>query len=513
MPVKIEKKGNEWCVIEPDGSTVACHDTEKKALAQMRAINANKEDKEADTENKHMHQIVPYGATSFEEVDVAHEARERSQAILELTYNYTDLVWNVVNQQDAGNSTAALKKLNDDFTTRLEALSSAEQDDDSDMKEADEDNLIKKVMDAVGNWIGYDPEKRALKSIRDGDNDMLIWKDKGGTYRWVARYSNNFRDDDKPPEIISSDSHRKFVTMVNAGLAPLPKLWLWHVKEWEFGQSDWVAYDESGFAVAGGYIYDDPACVALAKSISKMDDVRVSHGMPKWSITRNISDPTVIEEHVTQEISPLPGWAAANKLTGFNVLLGAQEKEGMAFTKEDKKKLIDQHNVSPGLIETLEALNAKDAGVAEDLGIESKDVGAEEIEPKEEALGQEEEVATEDKDVEAEAEAKDTVELKDLEFVVDALKQTMEAVAANGNQIKELVEAMGELKQADEERVAKQAQFTPFASQLAMMNQSVIGKEAAKVDGRTTLAKSAPAEADPKPHSITGIPLIDQWVN
>jgi len=43
MPVKVEKRDGEWCVIEPDGSTVKCHDTEKDANAHMRAINANTE--------------------------------------------------------------------------------------------------------------------------------------------------------------------------------------------------------------------------------------------------------------------------------------------------------------------------------------------------------------------------------------------------------------------------------------------------------------------------------------
>jgi hypothetical protein len=35
---------------------------------------------------------------------------------------------------------------------------------------------------------------------------------------------------------------------------------------------------------------------------------------------RSKQDPSIIDVHVTTEISPLPGWAAANPLTGFVIL-------------------------------------------------------------------------------------------------------------------------------------------------------------------------------------------------
>lgn len=44
MPWKIEKRGNQHCVIkESDGSTVHCHDTREEAVAQMRALYANED--------------------------------------------------------------------------------------------------------------------------------------------------------------------------------------------------------------------------------------------------------------------------------------------------------------------------------------------------------------------------------------------------------------------------------------------------------------------------------------
>lgn len=42
MPYKVEKQGEQWCVVkEGDGKSMGCHDSQAKAEAQMRAIYAN----------------------------------------------------------------------------------------------------------------------------------------------------------------------------------------------------------------------------------------------------------------------------------------------------------------------------------------------------------------------------------------------------------------------------------------------------------------------------------------
>jgi hypothetical protein len=41
-PWKIQKRGNQHCVVkESDGSTVHCHPTHEKAVAQLRALYAS----------------------------------------------------------------------------------------------------------------------------------------------------------------------------------------------------------------------------------------------------------------------------------------------------------------------------------------------------------------------------------------------------------------------------------------------------------------------------------------
>lgn len=45
MPWKIEKRGNQYCVVKKSsGETVKCHPTREKAEAHLRALYANVED-------------------------------------------------------------------------------------------------------------------------------------------------------------------------------------------------------------------------------------------------------------------------------------------------------------------------------------------------------------------------------------------------------------------------------------------------------------------------------------
>lgn len=43
----VRKKGDEWCVFSKDGEEIACHETRSRALAQLRAIEAESTNDEA----------------------------------------------------------------------------------------------------------------------------------------------------------------------------------------------------------------------------------------------------------------------------------------------------------------------------------------------------------------------------------------------------------------------------------------------------------------------------------
>ncbi|MFG2618039.1 hypothetical protein ACGFXC_10465 [Streptomyces sp. NPDC048507] len=45
MPYRVVKRGEKWCVVKKDdGTTLACHDTQDLADAQIRAVMAHEMD-------------------------------------------------------------------------------------------------------------------------------------------------------------------------------------------------------------------------------------------------------------------------------------------------------------------------------------------------------------------------------------------------------------------------------------------------------------------------------------
>jgi hypothetical protein len=213
--------------------------------------------------------------------------------------------------------------------------------------------------------LGVKPED-IPDSVKEAGN-MMVWKEANGVYRVLITYSNCYRDSDNPPEIISSDSHKGFVDMVDNKIADYPDLWHWHIKGTKYGEIDWLAYDEeNGFAMACGHIL--PGHEKEAEALSQMDDLRVSHGM--LVLERDPDDDTVITRHITKEISDLPSWAAANKLTSFEIIDQSSEEK---MIPDKKKEYLRKLNLTDEQIDEIERLNKERADMAKNEGIEFKE--------------------------------------------------------------------------------------------------------------------------------------------
>lgn len=227
--------------------------------------------------------------------------------------------------------------------------------------------------------LGVKPDE-----IPDSAKEISFWKDKEtNQVMWLTTYSNNFRDNDRPPEIISAESHRFFVKEVEEGRAPLPKLLLWHYPQWEWGQATAVAYDETGFAVAMGTVKE--GLEEVATWVDSRDDLLVSHGMIPSSIERDSEDSTILIKHITGEISPLFADKAANKLTGFEVL---KEGDDMAIPSGKREALLE-NGLSEEMLQQMEAKNLLVAQAAKENGIQTKEVEPEPKNDKKESEGDE----------------------------------------------------------------------------------------------------------------------------
>lgn len=292
------------------------------------------------------------------------------------------------------------------------------------------------------------------------DNAFLIWKDKG-SYRWLAIYSNRYRDEDWPPEILSSSAHLDFVRAVDSGEWSMPELRLWHVKGTRCGAADWIGYDDSGFSLASGLF--DPERQAVAERLAQRDDLLVSHGMPVKEILRDAEDPTVILRYRSEEISVLPAWAAANPYTGFRIF----KEETMSLPEEKRAFLAEI--LGEEAVTELEAQLAKKATELESAGVDFKGTETGQVAVSAEELAK---------------------------AVADHLAPILDRLRKLEEWSKELAKKIEGLEKSEEEKLKDMARKTPAASLYELIT-SAIGDRATEIDGRSSLAKSKPQETKP----------------
>jgi hypothetical protein len=567
MPYKMFKNDKgKFCVKNSDtGESKGCSDSRATALGHMRALYAaeggekmGKKELE-DSVNKGIEDYnienpddkitfidafdafdfsekelvkkgyAPNGVYSFGSLREYRAAQELVSSTIDLSYDFNSLVWNIMQSPEISDKPSAIKALADEFASILNEETSSDS----------EDKAISKIEPIVENILpSISTKERILNSINafketiigfftsetnDG-GDLMVWKEiDTDQYRWFGRFSNNFRDEDKPPEIISEASHKYFIDRVEKGLAPMPELRIWHVPEWTIGQADWLAYDDAGndagFTLASGTFIkglDD-----VAEWLLGQKKVLMSHGMPPWSIKYDSTDPSIIVQHESKEVSVLPDFAAANKLTGFAVL--AME-EDMAIPKDKKDILINQWKADPAMLDRLEAMNVKVASLAKEAGLESKEQAT-----KEETVENEDgvKVATETANTEgvvtqttdttvASATTATPTDFPTRQEIVEAVAAILTPMAerldALETSIDGFTKAVKELQKDQDEQIKQTIDNTPAASLSALIMQRVVGNPDAELDGRKSLAKSKPQET-PVNNRTIGVPFLDNMLS
>ena len=474
MPYKVVKQGDKFKVFKldesgkPTGAAIGTHADRGKAQAQVRALYAN-EKKEVETftsdsaainltitesadielkeiETKNGGEMMSMaGPCSFEEMDAMEAAEEVAEKMQDMTYKFQMMAGNIMGNPAIEDKAAAVKSLAGEFASRVKKPKADEKSNEEIAKQiAGQNQTASKSKSDTTDAPGGDSDD----THNDKQRDLFIWKE-GDTYRWLAAYSNNRRDNDDPPEIISSESHKEFDQALQKGEWPMPELWVWHIP-YAVGQTRFHAYDEAaGFPIAGGVF--NKGMEWVAEGLIEAGWNGVSHGMPREWIQRSADDSTIITRHRTKEISILPQYAAANKLA-FTII---NKENEMA----DETKGLPQHKRDE-LVATFgeKAQNFLDA--VENTSKEADEAG---IEKKEQ-----EPALTPDNPV------------------VKALEMFVEQMAILDARLK-----------AIEERPATEEKEQPFDLMAFLKSKSAIGQETTKIDGRSQLAKDAPKEAAP----------------
>ena len=441
MPVKVGKRGNEWCVIEPDGSSVpgGCHAAREEAIDHMRAINANI------------------------------------------------------------------------------------------------------------------------------DSKAFCFKDKTGTWNWLGIVSNNREDREK--EVLTADSHRRFVNAIDSGLyselldKDAPDLWVWHIPV-PVGYAETVAYDERGFLIAAGKGHQGPFYDSVFEGLAKAEkdspgSVGMSHGMPYPFLEK--TDGHTITGYMSDEFTFLPIEAAANLGTGmgsvtlkgmgymaleidehkrqwftdtfgedtvdeFDRILGemgsAADKAGVP--KKELRNMTDSTESTENVVED----EVEEEAVDETPAVEDdNDTAPEKASDSEEDEEDEEEKAAPDDEEEEDEEEKEASFITRSELQ-DVVQQIADGVAQGSKELRKeitaLVKSQAELQKSvahvlksDNQKIAEKAKETPAASLSEMFAQTIVGNPEARLDyHKDRKDRMSGPEETPVEQVIahTGIPSIDKLI-
>lgn len=208
------------------------------------------------------------------------------------------------------------------------------------MEQTNEDALFTRIWERIKEHLPGQTETR--------ESAFLIRKDLSGQWRWFATFTNNFRDRDG--EIISEKALDSYLDRLEAGLTPMPELWVGHVKGTRHGAADMV-FGAGNFLVATGTFDDTPQAQRAIRYYQKnAREIDISHGFT--FLPRTFKD-GVYEDINTFEISTLPPpLVASNPYTEFEVqsmqqitdtqraalyrVLDKEFVDGLIATREDK---------------------------------------------------------------------------------------------------------------------------------------------------------------------------------
>lgn len=424
---------------------------------------------------------VPMGVKTFAEFDAMEKAGTCQRKMGGVMDQYKAMCDNIMGdpELDATGRVGAMEALTKEMLYRMKmATEDVPMMEEKDAEPEPSPGFIRRVAQALGL------ARKEQEPVPEPG--FTVFKDANGALRWLAVYSNKYRDNDIPPEIIADAAHRDFVKAVDAGEWPYPELLLWHTPGTRTGQADFVAYDDRGFILASGTF--DKGKEYVAKALLEQPDLRVSHGMPVSEIARDPRDPTVIVRYRSAEVSPLPASKAANDLTGFVVM-----KEGganMALPKQKREWLAAV--MGDSAVSELEAGITDKAQAAEDAGLEFKEREPEPVAPEEEPVEEVVETVAEAKDEEQPVVAPG-VTREEIAETFDAFGEAL--LAKIDERLAPLEAAVKKLRISDDEKIKERAAGIPGASLRDLVLGRAVGAPEAKIDGRSSLAKDGPEEA------------------
>jgi len=362
------------------------------------------------------------GPTTFEELDVERETREKVSKVNMLTYDAQDLVSNVLrsDEMQPDEKATKIKAVADGFASRVKDVMDTKiiketlKENEPGILEGLKEYIDKaKLSSAARNKLPDSafalPSKRkypihdkahvraalqraaqmlkrggeaaadakaALPKIREAakkfgiemaekaESGFIVEKDANGQHRVIMWPSNNFIDRDR--DIISEAAHKEYVEWVNKNTDLMPVILAWHRPGTMLkNRVDYVDYAD-GFLFMSAPLEEDEA--TMLKSLSEKTELGMSHG--SFALGRDPDDRRVITKYRMFEVSHLPLERAANPFTALDTL----SKEAQMDIKEYLTDVFggDEEKAEKYLKRTKEAQST-----LQQAGVEDKEATAE----------------------------------------------------------------------------------------------------------------------------------------
>lgn len=319
---------------EIDVAPIAEAETPDPAEALQKQLEEIEKD---DTYEPPAMASVPFGPTSFEELDIAKEAQEQARELRRVSWDAEDLVHNILNAPGMApkERAAAIKNVGTGFEQRISSILAEPIQKDLDALSLEaiiahdkrNTNLVEQIVDkarmamvhkeqgpyslddkahtrAALVWAAKEiaeggeqapVAKEAMPLIRTAAkkfgiemtmkkdrNAIVIEKDASGNWRWVGWVSNNFMDTDH--DIIAEVAHKEYVGFLDANPSMMPSFLSWHLPGTaRESLPDFAAY-ENGFLIMSGQLTEKEA-ESLLKA-SQITDLGMSHGTLVFSRDR-----------------------------------------------------------------------------------------------------------------------------------------------------------------------------------------------------------------------------------
>lgn len=408
---------------------------------------------------------VPYGVTSFQQLDDATESIWMAEEAAEVTQQFAQIANNIIHDDTVEDKPGLITRLVDEMGSRIKAMWQTDDRIDDEEAQAEADQM--------------DDEE---KDFSFKSSSIEVFKGADGGYWLLGRMTNHWID--REDEIIASKGHEWFANFVNKYPQFAPELWVWHVPESKMShKAVWVDYADGQLTCLWPL---EPEEAEGMQRFAKDYEPGMSHGFVALE-----RDGNTIWKYVSIEGSVLPNDMAANDAAGFAILHGKDKK--MAFT-EDRRKVLASI-LGEDRVAAIEAENEKSASV---LNADRQHKSVDEETGPEDNAGQDEPKP------EPQAAAPAPVQAPSSDFesnLVQALQametRIMDAVQSKMAEMEENSELLAQqvvhlLGDHDEEVAAKAVGMTPATLSEFIQGPSILESEGAQLDGRSSLAKSGP---------------------